>query len=113
MMTSESELPETENKATTFSFIHNQRLAMLAWGLALPIGWLVGWTVGAVIAYNNYIPHEAIPQNRIQAFRETALATGGWQGGLLGVLIGLIIAYTITLLSLRSAIHTEVSSLTA
>lgn len=109
-MASECDLPENENKTTTLSFIHNQRLAMLAWGLALPFGWLLGWAIGAAIAYFSYVPHESIPQNRIQAFRETAIATGGWQGGMLGVLIGLIIAYMITLLALRSAISTKMPS---
>ena len=109
-MTSECNLPVNENKTTTLSFVHNQRLAMLAWGLALPFGWLLGWAIGAAIACNRYIPHESISQNRIEAFRESATATGGWQGGMIGVLIGLIIAYVITLLALRSAISAKTAS---
>lgn len=103
-MTSEYHHPGNETETAPSSLKRKQQIAMLAWGLGLPIGWLLGWAAGAGIAYKNYIPSESIPPDRIQAFIDSAIAAGGLKGGEYGALIGLATAYTITLIALQSVI---------
>ena len=107
MAISEPDIAEakSDDQSRSSSLWRSQQKAILAWMLALPIGWLFGWGSGAAIGYSNpaLLDPFTLKINSYTAHKIGA-SDGGLLGGAIGVMVGFGVAAWITMLSLRIAI---------
>lgn len=107
MSITESHLPEvkTIEETRSGSLRRCQRRAVLAWMLALPCGWLLGWGAGAAIGYRNPALLDPFTLKlQLHIAHKIGASDGGLLGGAIGVTIGFMLAAWITMSSLRTAI---------
>lgn len=86
-----------------FPYKRSQQCAVLSWVLALPIGWFLGWAVGAAAGYS----HPALINHRNpnlpwEIARKIGASDGGLRGGSIGILLALVAASWLTISALRS-----------
>ena len=103
MTTSESDHP----RAAPFSPTPSQRRAVLAWSLALPFGWLLGWAMGAAAGYTNPALLRVSPRMDWAVAQKIGASDGGLWGGAIGVSLGLMAAAWMTVSALHPALPAQ------